>query len=91
MEAMLKQKKKQKQKKTSSSVSKFAGQLTEANGQCPYVRSYISKKSYDKENLMVGNVTNGLKSPNDLYLEAKNQNMSRYVGCIYNVTLSYNF
>ena len=55
------------------------------------MRSYISKKSYDKENLMVGNVTNGLKSPNDLCLEAKNQNMSRYVGCIYNVTLSYNF
>ena len=37
---------------------------------------------------MVGNVTNGLKSPNDLCLEAKNQNMSRYVGCIYNVTIT---
>ena len=37
-----------------------------------------------------GTITNGLKSPNDLYLEAKNQNMSRYGGYIYNVTLSYN-
>ena len=34
-------------------------------------------------------ITNGLKSI-DLYLEAKNQNMSRYRGYIYNVTLSYN-
>ena len=35
---------------------------------------------------------NGLNSPNDLYLEAKNHNMSRYGGYIYNViiTLSYN-
>ena len=35
-------------------------------------------------------ITNGLKSPNDLYLEAKNQNMNRYGGNIYNVTLPYN-
>ena len=35
-------------------------------------------------------ITNGLKSPNDLYLEAKNQNRSRYGGYIYHVTLSYN-
>ena len=34
-------------------------------------------------------ITNGLKS-NDLYLEAKNQNMSRYGGYTYSVTLSYN-
>ena len=37
-----------------------------------------------------GMITNGLKSPNDLYLEAKNQNMSRYGGYTYSVTLSYN-
>ena len=30
-------------------------------------------------------ITNGLKSPNDWYLEAKNQNMSRYGGYMYNV------
>ena len=35
-------------------------------------------------------ITNGLKSPNDLYLEAKNQNMSRYGGYTYSATLSYN-
>ena len=35
-------------------------------------------------------IANGLKSPNDLYLEAKNQNMNRYGGNIYNVTLPYN-
>ena len=29
-------------------------------------------------------ITNELKSPNNLYLEAKNQNMSRYGGYIYN-------
>ena len=34
-------------------------------------------------------ITNGLKSPNDLYLEAKNQNMNRYGGFIY-ITLSHN-
>ena len=33
-------------------------------------------------------VINGLKYPNDLYLENKNQNMSRYGDYIYNVTLS---
>ena len=32
--------------------------------------------------------TYGLNSPNDLYLEAKNQNMSRCGGCIYSITLS---
>ena len=32
-------------------------------------------------------ITNGLKSPNDLYLDAKSQNMSIYGGY---VTLSYN-
>ena len=37
-----------------------------------------------------GMIANGLKSPNDLYLEAKNENMSRYGGYIYTVTLSYN-
>ena len=37
-----------------------------------------------------GIITNGLKSPNDLYLEAKNQNMSKYGDYIYNVTFSYN-
>ena len=35
-------------------------------------------------------ITNGLKSPNDLYLEAKNQNMSWYGSYIYIVTLPYN-
>ena len=30
-------------------------------------------------------ITNGLESPNDLYLEAKNQNMSRYGCYIYNI------
>ena len=35
-------------------------------------------------------ITNGLKSPNDLYLEAKNKNMRRYGGYLYKVTLSYN-
>ena len=34
-------------------------------------------------------ITNGLKSPNNLLLEAENQN-SRYGGYIYSVTLSYN-
>ena len=34
-------------------------------------------------------ITNGLKSPNDLYLEAKNQNMSKYGGYIYSVTFSF--
>ena len=31
-------------------------------------------------------ITNGLKPPTNLHLEAKNQNMSRYEGYIYNVT-----
>ena len=35
-------------------------------------------------------IINGLKSPKDLYLQAKNQNMSRYGGYIYNATLLYN-
>ena len=35
-------------------------------------------------------ITTELKSPNNLYLEAKNQNMSRYEGYTYRVTLSYN-
>ena len=35
-------------------------------------------------------ITNELKSPNNLYLEAKNQNMSRYEGYTYRVNLSYN-
>ena len=35
-------------------------------------------------------ITSGLKSPSDLYLETKNQNMGTYGGYIYNVTLSYN-
>ena len=34
-------------------------------------------------------ITNGLRSPNDLYLETKSQNMGRYGGYIYNVTFSY--
>ena len=34
-------------------------------------------------------ITNGLRSPIDLYLEAKNQNISRYGGYIYNV-ITYN-
>ena len=34
-------------------------------------------------------ITNGLKSPSDLYLEAKNQNMSKYGGYIYSVTFSF--
>ena len=34
-------------------------------------------------------ITNGSKSPNDLYLEAKNQNMSKYGGYIYSVTFSF--
>ena len=33
-------------------------------------------------------ITNELKSPNNLYLEAKNQNMSRYGGYIYNIIYS---
>ena len=62
-----------------------------ANGQCPSLKSYISNTSYDRENPMVGNdYLNGLKSPADLYLKAKNQNMSRYGGYIYSVTLPYN-
>ena len=36
-----------------------------------------------------GIITAGLKSPDDLFLKAKNQN-SRYWGYVYNVTLSYN-
>ena len=36
-----------------------------------------------------GMITNTVNSPNNLYLEAKNQNMSRYGGYIY-VTLSCN-
>ena len=39
---------------------------------------------------MVGNDYLWIKFPNDLYLEAKNQNMSRYGSDIYNVTLPYN-
>ena len=35
-------------------------------------------------------IPNGLKSPNNLYLQAKNQNMSRYGGYIYDITLSHN-
>ena len=35
-----------------------------------------------------GMTTYGLNSPNDLYLEAKNQNMSRWGGCIYSITFS---
>ena len=35
-------------------------------------------------------INNGLKFPNNLYLEAKNENMSRYEGYIYKITLSYN-
>ena len=34
-------------------------------------------------------ITNGLKSPKNLYFEAKNEN-SRYGGYIYSVTLPYN-
>ena len=37
-----------------------------------------------------GMITNELKSPNNLYLETKNQNMSRYEGYTYRVNLSYN-
>ena len=37
-----------------------------------------------------GIITNGLKSPSDLYLEAKNESMSRYAGYVYNIALSYN-
>ena len=33
-------------------------------------------------------ITNGLKSPNNLNFEAKNQNMSTYGGYMYTVTLS---
>ena len=36
-----------------------------------------------------GIITAELKSPDDLFLKAKNQN-SRYWGYVYNVTLSYN-
>ena len=35
---------------------------------------------------MVGMITNGLKSPNDLYLQAKNKKMSRYGSYIYIAT-----
>ena len=35
-------------------------------------------------------INNGLKFSNNLYLEAKNENMSRYEGYIYKITLSYN-
>ena len=35
-------------------------------------------------------ITKVLKSPSNLYLEAKNQNISRGGGYLYNVTLSYN-
>ena len=37
-----------------------------------------------------GMITNGLKSPDNIYLEAKNQNMSTYGGYIYIVTFLYN-
>ena len=37
-----------------------------------------------------GMMTNGLKSPNDLYMEAKKHNMSVYGGYIYKVTSPYN-
>ena len=37
-----------------------------------------------------GMITNGLKSPKDLFLEARNQNMGRYEGYVYSVTLPYN-
>ena len=37
-----------------------------------------------------GMMTNGLKSPNDLYMEAKKHNMSIYGGYIYKVTSPYN-
>ena len=36
-----------------------------------------------------GIITAELKSPDDLFLKAKNQN-SRYWGYVYNVTLAYN-
>ena len=35
-------------------------------------------------------IANGLKPPNDLYLEIKNQSMSCHEGYIYNITLSCN-
>ena len=35
-------------------------------------------------------ITNGLMPPDDLYLEAKDHNVSRHGGYIYNITLSYN-
>ena len=35
-------------------------------------------------------ITNGLKSPNNFYLNAKNQNMSRFGDYTYSVTLPYN-
>ena len=44
----------------------------EANGQCPSVRSYVSNTSCDRKLWLWGMITNELKSPNDLYLEAKN-------------------
>ena len=36
-----------------------------------------------------GMITNGWTSPNNLYFEAKNQNISRYEGDIYNITFPY--
>ena len=35
-------------------------------------------------------ITNGLKAPKDLYLQAKKLNMSRYGGHIYKTTFPYN-
>ena len=46
----------------------------------------IFKVNHDRQNLMVGMITNGLKSPNDLYLQAKNKKMSRYGSYIYIAT-----
>ena len=46
-----------------------------------FIESYILNTSL-KKIWWWGIITNGFKSPNDLYLEAKNQHMSRYGGDI---------
>ena len=74
-----------KKKKKSSSVNKFGGKFMDVS---VLDWGVIFKIHHMMEKIWWwGMITNGLKSPNDLYLDAKSQNMSIYGGY---VTLSYN-
>ena len=76
---------KQEKKKKSSSVNKFGGKFMDVS---VLDWGVIFKIHHMMEKIWWwGMITNGLKSPNDLYLDAKSQNMSIYGGY---VTLSYN-